>query len=123
MTFKARLSELQPSQLYICREKLTAVECSIAEGQGTEPVPVKELDGASSSATGTRERWLRSHVARSSSRLAGKMNRSTGTSTAFALTGASRQASVASSTLRIELSPPTITRNSGSVVARRCRRS
>ena len=44
-TFEANLSELQPSQLYICTEKLTAVERSLrsAPGRAMEPAPIARL--------------------------------------------------------------------------------
>ena len=43
--FDASLAELQPSQLYICAEKLAEVERSLrsASGWPVEPVPVKRL--------------------------------------------------------------------------------
>ena len=44
-TFEANLSDLQPSQLYICSDKLAAVERSLTENAASEidPVPVKRL--------------------------------------------------------------------------------
>ena len=44
-SFDANLAELQPSQLYICAEKLAEVERSLrnASGRSMEPVPVKQL--------------------------------------------------------------------------------
>jgi len=45
-TFDADIRNLQPSQLYICAEKLAEVERLTAEGDGTpvSPVPVKRLE-------------------------------------------------------------------------------
>lgn len=42
-----RLDQLQPSQLFICAEKLAAVERALDEvdGELKEPLPVKRLDG------------------------------------------------------------------------------
>ncbi|MHC4427463.1 MAG: ParB N-terminal domain-containing protein [Planctomycetota bacterium] len=42
-TFDAKLSDLQPSQLYICSEKLTQVTRSLRGGASLDPVPVKQL--------------------------------------------------------------------------------
>lgn len=44
-TFEATLDELQPSQLYICAEKLAEVERSLgsASSGSMEPVPIKRL--------------------------------------------------------------------------------
>ena len=44
-SFPVRIAEIQPSQLYVCRGKLDAVERAVASGQAQEPVPIKELDG------------------------------------------------------------------------------
>lgn len=44
-SFRVEISSIQPSQLYVCREKLTAVERAIDAGECLEPIPVKELDG------------------------------------------------------------------------------
>jgi len=43
--FLIRIADLQPSQLYVCREKLAVVERSIDARERLEPVPIKELDG------------------------------------------------------------------------------
>ena len=43
--FRVGLMSIQPSQLYLCREKLEAVERALAEGSAFEPVPVVRLDG------------------------------------------------------------------------------
>ena len=44
-TFEANLSDLQPSQLYICSEKLAEEERSMRTEQGlsVDPLPVKRL--------------------------------------------------------------------------------
>ena len=44
-TFEASLADLQPSQLYICEDKLAKVEQAMrgASADGIEPVPVKRL--------------------------------------------------------------------------------
>jgi len=44
-TFEANLCDLQPSQLYICSDKLAEVERSIRTEQGSliDPLPVKRL--------------------------------------------------------------------------------
>ncbi len=48
-TFDKRLADLQPSQLYVCREKLKVVEEQIRkEGSGSmEPIPLKKFEEAS----------------------------------------------------------------------------
>ena len=45
MTFTIQLIRLQPSQLYICREKLDVVTEAALRGEPSDPIPVKELDG------------------------------------------------------------------------------
>ncbi len=45
MAFVIELTRLQPSQLYICSEKLDVVVHAASEGEPSDPVPVKELDG------------------------------------------------------------------------------
>jgi hypothetical protein len=46
-SFRMRLNEIQPSQLYINREKLEIVMGMIEQGQSSSlgPIPIKELDG------------------------------------------------------------------------------
>lgn len=45
-TFKLRIEEIQPSQLYINKEKLKAVlEALEDDNSRLEPIPIKELDG------------------------------------------------------------------------------
>jgi hypothetical protein len=45
-TFEIDLSQLRPSQLYICAEKRAAMEqTSSGDGGDVEPVPLKVLDG------------------------------------------------------------------------------
>jgi len=46
-SFRMRLDEIQPSQLYINREKLETVMGMIERGQSSSlgPIPIKELDG------------------------------------------------------------------------------
>ncbi len=44
MAFTIELSRLQPSQLYINREKLSVVTDAASRGELFDPVPVKELD-------------------------------------------------------------------------------
>ncbi len=43
--FRIDLSNVQPSQLYICREKLVTVQREFDAAGSVDPVPVKELDG------------------------------------------------------------------------------
>jgi len=43
--FEIDIAKLQPSQLYVCDEKLAEVERSLAPGEALDPVPVKRLDG------------------------------------------------------------------------------
>ncbi len=45
MAFVIELTRLQPSQLYISREKLDIVTRAASVGEPSDPVPVKELDG------------------------------------------------------------------------------
>ncbi len=45
MPFAIELTRLQPSQLYISREKLAVVIGAASSGEPPDPVPVKELDG------------------------------------------------------------------------------
>jgi hypothetical protein len=42
-TFDAKLSDLQPSQLYICAEKLAVIARTLRGGAPLDPVPVKLL--------------------------------------------------------------------------------
>jgi len=44
-SFSVRVADIQPSQLYICEEKLKAVLKAMNAGEALEPVAIKELDG------------------------------------------------------------------------------
>jgi hypothetical protein len=74
-SFRMRLDEIQPSQLYINRAKLEIVMRMIESGQASSlgPIPIKELDGEIISTDGHTRAWCKEEGIRTIANLADRI--------------------------------------------------